>query len=427
MRAPILLVLLMAPGLAVSCGLQPGDEQTSQAREPEVLSQVTLPGADVLMERGFDHLQGQRVGLLTNRTGRLRDGRRTIDLLWQAQGVKLVRLFSPEHGLRTDLEGRVQDGADGHTNLPVVSLYGQHRRPREEDLEDLDLVIFDLQDVGVRFYTYSTTLFYLLEACSDLKQKHPDSAPGVVILDRPNPLSSYGPRGPLSDPSRRSFICPADMPLMHGLTLGELALWRAAQQGLSVELEVVQLKHWDPASHWSETGLAWIAPSPNLRTPESALLYPMIGMLEASNLSVGRGTDEPFMRLGAAWLDGRALAQRLRARPLPGLLAEALEFSPDSGPFQGELCGGVQFQIVERADLRPVESGLKLVRELIDLGGEEFDWRRVDERLAHASTLEQVRQQSAQDPGLGEVTWSSGLLRWRKGVRPYLLYPRSWD
>ena len=427
MRAPIFLALLLAPGLAVSCGLQTGDVQISQAREPGGPSQVTLPGVDVLLELGLDRLKGQRVGLLTNRTGRLRDGRRTIDLLWQAPEVELVRLFSPEHGLKTELEGRVQDGADGLTNLPVVSLYGQHRRPQEEDLEDLDLVIFDLQDVGVRFYTYSTTLFYLLEACSDLKQERPDRAPGVMVLDRPNPLSSYGPRGPVSDPNRRSFICPADMPLMHGLTLGELALWRVAQQGLSVDLEVVQLKQWDSASHWSETGLTWIAPSPNLRTPESALLYPMIGVLEASNLSVGRGTDEPFMRLGAAWLDGRALAQRLRARPLPGLLAEFLKFSPDSGPFQGEICEGVQFQIVERMDLRPVESGLRLVRELIELGGAEFDWRRVDERLAHASTLERVRQQSAQDPGLGEVTWRSGLLRWRKGVRPYLLYPRSWE
>ena len=426
MRLSISLILLTV--LAVSCSpaTTPEASQSKVTVPGSHSAALTLPGVDVLMARNLDLLRGQRVGLLTNRTGCLVDGRRTIDVLWHAPEVELVRLFSPEHGLETLLEGRVGDAADGLTDLPVRSLYGQQRRPRPEDLADLDLLVFDVQDVGVRFYTYTTTLFYLLGACSEMEQESSGSAPSVLVLDRPNPLACYGPRGPLSDPGRRSFICPADLPLMHGLTVGELARWRVAQEELAVELRVVPMENWDPNSQWSDTGLPWRAPSPNLRTPTSALLYPMLGMLEATNLSVGRGTHEPFMRVGAPWLDGRALCLRLRDRTLPGLATVPLEFIPSSGPFEGELCSGVQFEVLDRAALRQVQSGIVLMQELIELGGDEFDWHRTDERLAHAVTLQAVWDLRERRTVPEEGAWHSQLDQWRESLKPYLLYPRNW-
>lgn len=420
MRRPLgELILILA---AVGC--QPGvvEPEGGGAVEPSPLRPPCLPGADVLARDGFELIAGQRVGLLTNRTGRMVDGRRTIDVLIDAPEVELVRLFSPEHGLETEREGTVGDGTDVRSAVPVRSLYGRERRPRREDLIDLDAVLFDLQDVGVRFYTYTTTLFYLLEACSDLNGPDQPGAPKVVVLDRPNPLSSYGPRGPISDESRRSFICPANLPLMHGLTVGELARWHVAQKQLTVDLEVVPVAHWDPKDHWTDTGLGWVPPSPNLRTPESTLLYPMIGMLEATKLSVGRGTDEPFLRLGASWLDGRDLAARLRARPLPGLAAVPIEFTPLSGPFMGEVCGGVHFQILRRDDLRPVESGLRLLRELMDISAEDLGWQRADERLASARVTELVWGRD--EPGPSD--WESELAEWIQEVGPVLLYQRDW-
>jgi uncharacterized protein YbbC (DUF1343 family) len=368
-----------------------------------------LTGIDVLEQEDFALLRGARVGLLTNRTGRTRDGRRTIDALAAAPGVELVRLFTPEHGLDSIVEGKVGDSRDSATDLPIRSLYGDSRRPAAADLEDLDWVVFDVQDVGVRFYTYSTTLLYLLEACAE-------SGVGVVVLDRPNPIGPYGAMGPISLPEHRSFICPDDMPVAHGLTLGEFARWQRARKELDLRLEVVPVQGWAPDQHWEETGLAWIPPSPNLRTPEAAVLYPGIGLLEATNLSVGRGTDEPFLRVGAPWLDGRALALRLRERSLPGLVVTPIEFVPDASKFAGETCGGIHLQVVDREAFHPVAAGLSLAEALVAVGGEAFEVSKVVERLAAPR----------EEAGRAALDWSPGapLDAWWQQVQPHLLYPR---
>ena len=368
-----------------------------------------LPGIDVLEDEGFALLQGHRVGLLTNRTGRTSDGRRTIDVLAGAEGVDLVRIFTPEHGLDSILEGDVGDSRDAVTGLPIRSLYGSSRRPQPQDLADLDLVLFDVQDVGVRFYTYSTTLLYLLEECAS-------AGVGVVVLDRPNPIAPWGAMGPVSLAEHRAFICPDDMPVAHGLTLGEFARWQRARKGLVVELSVVPVRGWTAAMHWEETGLAWIPPSPNLRTPEAAVLYPGVGLLEACNLSVGRGTDEPFLRIGAPWLDGRALAAHLREQPVPGLVVTPITFVPEASRFAEETCGGLHLQVVDRVAFQPVAAGLALAEALSAVGGDRFTRAQVVERLA--APVERTGGPLAGWAGDG------GRSAWWQSVVPHLLYER---
>lgn len=397
-RSSLLLLTLL-----LGCAADSRPEASPRRPEP------VLPGIDALEADGFALLQGQRVGLLTNRTGRTADGRRTIDVLAGADGFELVRIFTPEHGLDSILEGDVGDSRDAATGLPIRSLYGSSRRPQPEDLADLDVVLFDVQDVGVRFYTYSTTLLYLLEECAT-------AGVGVAVLDRPNPIAPWGAMGPVSLPEHRAFICPDDMPVAHGLTLGEFALWQRARKGLDLELTVVPVRGWRATMHWEETGLAWIPPSPNLRTPEAAVLYPGVGLLEACNLSVGRGTDEPFLRIGAPWLDGRALATHLRQSPIAGLVVTPITFVPEASRFAEETCGGIHLQVVDRTTFRPVEAGLALAEALSSVGAAHFTRGKVVERLA--APMEEAGRSIRGWEGDG------GRSAWWRTVQPHLLYER---
>lgn len=340
-----------------------------------------LTGADVLAREGCARLRGLRLGLLTHDAGRTRSGVRTVDLLAEADGVVLERLFTPEHGLASQGEGAIADGRDARTGIEVVSLYGDRRAPEPAQLARLDALVVDLAHVGVRFYTYGTTLGYAMEACAAAGVK-------VIVLDRPDPLSPYGPAGPCADESALSFIAYRPLPVLPGLTLGELARLYRSAYGVDCELEVVPVEGWRRAMTWPETGLPWRAPSPNLRNPEAAVLYGALGLLEGANLSVGRGTDEPFERLGAPWIDGVALAEVLRARPIAGLACTPIEFVPDEGPFAGERCGGVHVALSDARAFRPVEAGLALGWQLERLFGEAFDASRVDARLASHATWE---------------------------------------
>lgn len=374
-----------------------------------------LCGVDVLEASKFARLAGKRVGLLTNRTGRSLSGERTLDLLRDAPEVELVRVFTPEHGLDSVLEGKVADATDEGTGLQLVSLYGESRRPTQEVLADLDVVVFDVQDVGVRFYTYSTTLLYLLEACAE-------AGVAVLVLDRPNPIAPWGPRGAVSDPERRSFICPADMPLAHGLTLGEFATWQVAEHRLSCALEVVPCEGWDPTRGWEATSREWLPPSPNLREPLAAELYPMLGMLEATEISVGRGTERPFTRLGAPWIRGAELLEAFRARALPGIEAEFIRFQPEGSVHAGEVCEGLEFRLTEPSSFTPILAGLTLAVLLQEHAPESFTIERVDERLASRRLLALA---ASQTPGPSEL--HAGVDAWVQRVSPHLLYPRSWE
>src|SRR5215217_1652826 len=310
-------------------------------------STKVLTGIDVLERDNFKPLAGMRVGLVTNHTGRNREGRQTIDVLSKAPGVKLVALFSPEHGIRGLADENVSDSKDEATGLPVYSLYGDNRRPKPEQLKDLDALVFDMQDVGVRFYTYSATLGYLLEEAA--KAKLP-----VFVLDRPNPIGGLDVDGPIADKDKISFTSYHTIPARHGLTIGELGQLFNRQRNIGADVRVIKMDGWRRSMWFDETNLTWINPSPNMRSLTEATLYPGVGLLETTNVSVGRGTDTPFEILGAPWLDGQRLALYLNGRGLAGVRFVPVRFTPKASVFKGEECGGVNIIITDRAQFRPV-------------------------------------------------------------------------
>ncbi|MEM6673624.1 MAG: exo-beta-N-acetylmuramidase NamZ domain-containing protein [Planctomycetota bacterium] len=376
-----------------------------------------LSGIDVLAAEDCARLAGRRVGLITNTTGRARDGRRTVDVLHESENVELVRLFSPEHGLYARVEGKVADAVDEATGLPVFSLYGETRKPTAEMLEGLDAVVFDIQDVGVRYYTYISTLGLAMEACAE-------HSVSVVVLDRPNPITGVRVEGPLIDDDRLSFIGWRPLPITHGMTVGELArMFLEEWGGIDCALEVVEMEGWSRSMWWEDTGVRWIDPSPNMRNPTEAVLYPCTGLLEGANLSVGRGTDEPFERFGAPWIDGPRLCDALRAARLPGLAFTPIEFTPDASKFEGELCEGVHVTVVDRNALRPVEAGLAIMWHLDRLFGRSFDATEGDSRLISRSTWEALLV--ADDWRSIAATWADDVTAFRRQRAPYLLYERQ--
>lgn len=370
-------------------------------------------GVDVLREEGFRRLSGQRVGLLTNRTGRARDGTPTIDLLAGAPGVELAALFSPEHGIRGELDGPVPSGRDARTGLPVHSLYGETRRPTEAMLRGLDTVVVDLQDAGARFYTYATTMAYVLEAAARHGLR-------VVVLDRPNPIGGREVEGPRLDAESLGFTGYFPSPVRHGLTLGELARLFNGEREIGAALEVVPMRGWT-RDHWfDETGLAWVDPSPNLRNLHQATLYPGIGAIEGANLSVGRGTDTPFEQIGAPWIDGPALARELDRAGLPGLRVYPVSFTPEGSRFAGELCHGVFFLVTDRDALRPVRLGLEVAAALHRLHGDAFELDAVTRLFGSRATTARIR---AGDPTWEiAAAWDDGATAWRRLSAPYRLY-----
>jgi uncharacterized protein YbbC (DUF1343 family)/CubicO group peptidase (beta-lactamase class C family) len=373
-----------------------------------------LTGIDVLVRDGFAPLRGRRVGLVTNHSGRDRDGHSTIDLLHHADGVTLVALFSPEHGLRGTANEKVADGRDEQTGLPVYSLYGSRQRPTADTLRGIDTLVYDIQDAGCRFYTYSTTLGYVVEAAAEHKLK-------VVVLDRPNPIGGLAVEGPVRDPGRESFVSYHTVPVRHGLTVGELARLYNAERRLGADLEVVRLEGWRRGDFYDRTNLAWVNPSPNLRSLTQELLYPGIGLLETTNVSVGRGTDRPFEWVGAPWLDGRRLAAALRDEGLPGVRFVPLRLTPASSVHRGKECGGVQLIVDDWSAFRPVRTGLALACTLRGLYPDAWQVDRFDELLVHKATWEGVKR-GAPWREL-ERTWQADLERFRERRRAYLLYP----
>src|SRR6266542_3725188 len=319
----------------------------------------TVTGLDQLEAEGFARLRGRTVALVTNQTGIDAQGRRAIDLLAAASGVTLRAVFSPEHGLDGQLDATVPHGRDAATGLPVWSLYGPTRRPSPEMLAGIDTLVFDIQDVGVRYYTYLSTLVYVLEEAA---RRHI----AVVVLDRPNPITGSVVEGPVMDPDLRSFTAPHPIPVRPGMTIGEFALMVVAERKLAVELNVIPLQNWQRGQWFDQTGLPWVNPSPNIRSPLQALLYSGIGLLESSNLSVGRGTDMPFEVIGAPWIKAQELADALEAKKLPGLGVQPLYFTPSSSVYSGQGLGGVRLVVTDRDTLRPVTVALTLARELVD-------------------------------------------------------------
>jgi uncharacterized protein YbbC (DUF1343 family) len=371
-----------------------------------------LTGIDVLVRDDFKPLAGRRIGLITNQTGIDRRGRSTIELLQAAPEVQLVALFSPEHGLRGILDAKVADSTDPLTGLKVYSLYGETYRPSAEMLSDLDTLVFDIQDIGTRFYTYIATMGYAMEEAA----RH-----GIrfVVLDRPNPITGVRVFGPLNDEEGK-FTAYHKIPLVHGMTAGELARMFKAERNIDVELEVIEMEGWRRNMWFDETLLPWVNPSPNMRSLTEATLYPAIGLIEACNVSVGRGTDTPFERFGAPWIEGRKLAVRLNGLELAGVRFVPFEFTPDASKFKGERCGGVQIILTDRDAFDPMETGLAIVYELKDLFGQSFDVERVNRLLFNKKVLERVT--AASGPTGFTPLWSAELGDFKARRQKFLLY-----
>jgi uncharacterized protein YbbC (DUF1343 family) len=299
-------------------------------------------GIDVLRDEAFARLRGRRVGLITNVSGCARDGVSTIDLLMNAPGVRLTALFTPEHGLDAARDGRIANTRDGRTGLPVYSLYGEALAPSSGSLADVDTLVFDVQDVGTRFFTYAATMRRAMSAARDHDLR-------FMVLDRPNPIDGIDVDGPVLVPPTGSFVNYHSLPIRHGMTMGELATLLNADDHIGVALSVVTMRGWRRGAYGDETGLRWVNPSPNLHSVDEAVLYPALGLLESTNLSVGRGTDAPFERVGAPWMDGSALAPAVTADGLEGVVFVPETFTPEADRYAGQLCKGIHVTVRDRS------------------------------------------------------------------------------
>jgi uncharacterized protein YbbC (DUF1343 family)/CubicO group peptidase (beta-lactamase class C family) len=373
-------------------------------------------GIDVLEGENFAPLEGKRVGLITNHTGLASDGRRTIDVLYRAPGVRLVALFSPEHGLAgSAAEGAPVDSTrDAATGLPVYSLFGDVERPTGTMLEGIDALVFDIQDVGARFYTYITTLGYTLEAASQKGME-------FYVLDRPNPIDGVDVQGPLLDLDLRSFIGYFSMPVRHGMTVGELAEMYNHENHLDAKLHVVKMRDWQRTDWFDETGQSWIPPSPNLRNLTEEILYPGVCLVEGANVSLGRGTDSPFEMVGAPWINGKELAAYLNGREIQGVRFLPMDFRPLTSNFAGELCHGVQIVLLDRQALEPTEMGVELVAALWKLFPKEFNLDGSRRLIGSHKVVESIR--AGRDPQRIWYDWQEALEKFKKLRAQYLLYP----
>ena len=373
-------------------------------------------GIDVLVAENFALLAGMRVGLITNHTGRDAQGRRTIDLLYRAPGVKLRAIFSPEHGLTgaADEGAPVASGVDPATHLPVYSLYGKTVRPTGKMLAGLDALVFDIQDAGVRFYTYVTTLGYAMEAAAK-------KGIAVYVLDRPNPINGFAVEGPVLDKDLTSFVAYFPMPVRHGMTVGELAEMFNRENNLGVKLHVIKMRGWERTDWYDETGLPWVKPSPNLRTLTEATLYPGVAMVEGANVSVGRGTDTPFELLGAPWIEARKLAAYLNERRIQGVRFLPVEFTPRSGPFKGRVCRGISLVLLDRQALDSPQLGVELVVALYRLFPREFQIDKTLALVGARGVLAAIKK--GHDPGSIVRRLYEAREPFRRMREKYLLYP----
>lgn len=373
----------------------------------------TQSGIDVIEAYGFRQLAGRRVGLISNGAARDSGGRRVADVLHQGSGMNLVALFSPEHGFDASAEGRVASAIDRATGLPVHSLYGDTRRPTDAMLSGLDALVFDMQDVGTRYYTYATTMAYAMEAAAQHKLD-------FYLLDRPDPITASTVQGPVLDPDLTSFVTYMPLPTRHGMTMGELARLFNAEKKLGTRLHLVTMRRYDRRAWFDQTGFSWVPPSPNLRRLDEVVLYPGVAMVEGANVSVGRGTDSPFELLGAPWIDGKALAADLSARGIAGVRFEPATFTPTMAAFAGETCQGVRLHVTDRDRLDMPLLGIELASALRRLYGDHFAIDRTLGLLGSRQALEAIKANV--DPRDITQSWQPALEGFRLRRETYLVY-----
>jgi uncharacterized protein YbbC (DUF1343 family)/CubicO group peptidase (beta-lactamase class C family) len=386
--------------LALVSSLLPPISATAQrSHDPQFAPDLAAPpppepgpvvhtGIDVLRADAYAALRGHRLGLITNLSAIDRQGWRTLDRLRWAPGVTLVKVFSPEHGLYGDAEGHIADAREPLSGLPVVSLYGAQRQPPPQALADIDTLVFDLQDAGARYFTYVSTLGLAMEAAARARLR-------FVVLDRPDPLRADRTAGPMLDANLRSFTAYTQMPVQHGMTIGEMALLLQrelqARTGLALDLQIIAMQGYRRSMWFDQTGLDWVPPSPNLRRPNGVALYPGVAWVEGANVSVGRGTDRPFERVGAPWISGRILADALGAQALPGVSFEPIVFSPGDSTYAGQTCEGVAITVTDRDRLDATLLGAALTQTLYRLWPDRFRIELTLGMVGSASTLDALR------------------------------------
>jgi len=370
-------------------------------------------GIDVLAAEKFNTLEGLRVGLITNHSGVDSTGRRTVDLFHKSRGLKLVAIFSPEHGFSGKAEGKVSSTKESLTGVPIRSLYGTNLRPTQKMLAGLDALVFDIQDVGARFYTYITTMGYAMEAAA--KKGIP-----FYVLDRPNPINASLVQGPLLESDLRSFTGYFPLPVRHGMTVGEIAKMFNAEKKMGVKLHVIIMRGYERSQWYDETGLLWVSPSPNLHTLTQAILYPGVALVEGTNVSVGRGTATPFEILGAPWINGEELASYLNDRQIQGVTFAPVDFTPNSSPFKKELCHGVRVVLHDRQVLDAPALGIEIATALYRLYPGSF---QIDKTLGLIGSREVLQaMKDGQDPALIVQGWQNSLERFCRLRSKYLLY-----
>lgn len=371
-------------GLATASVFATGASVTAQARAGRV-----VPGLDVLLGPKRGLLAGKRVGLITNPTGVTAKLESAINRMAQARDFKLAALFGPEHGVRGDAQAgaAVADRIDARTGLPAYSLYGTTRKPTPAMLAGLDVLVFDIQDIGARFYTYPWTLALVMQAARE-------AGTGVIVADRPNPIGGIRVEGPVLDPALASFVGAYQIPIRHGMTLGELALMVNTDFGIGCDLTVVTCTNWRRPDDATRTGLPWVPPSPNMPTIDTAFIYPGTCLIEGTNLSEGRGTTKPFELIGAPFIDAHGLADRLNQRNLPGAHFRPAWFTPSFSKFQGQLCAGVQLHITDRAAFAPVDAGIAILLDVARHHNKDFSFLPGDppffDKLAGVSWLREA-------------------------------------
>lgn len=418
LRSKVATVVAAAVGITKQDVVLTGYNEVSAytpARRHVARTAEVLTGIDVLAADGFSRLKGKKIALITNHTGRTRDGKRNIDALL-AGGVELKSLFSPEHGIagKEDHEN-VGHGKDEATGLPIWSLYqGENRKPKPESLAGLDALVFDIQDIGARFYTYISTMKNAMEAAS---------AAGIefIVLDRPNPITGIYVEGPMLDPEFVSFVGCHPMPLRHGMTTGEMALMLNAEVKIGAKLTVIEMKNWRRADWWDATGLTWIDPSPNMRSLTAALVYPGVAMAEyARNYSVGRGTETPFEVIGADWINGAALATYLNKRMVPGVRFYPVEYTPTTSNLAGKAVQGVRLVVTDREGFSSLRLGLEIAAALEKLYPGKIDWEANAKLIGNREAIEGIRKGT--DPRNLEPRLQEAAAAFATRRAPFLLY-----
>jgi uncharacterized protein YbbC (DUF1343 family) len=370
-------------------------------------------GIDVLEAEKFAPLRGKRIGLITNHTGQDALGRSTIDQLSHAPGVQLVTLFSPEHGLAGRNDDNVASGKDAATGLPIYSLYGDTRRPTDEMLKDLDAIVFDVQDAGVRFYTYTTTMAYCMEEAA---KRHI----AFYVLDRPNPLGGEIIEGPSLDADKTAFVAYYPIPIRYGLTIGELAQFFNHENHIDCDLHVIEMKNWHRNYFFESTGIRWTPPSPNLRTLKGSIVYPGLEILQNAGVSVGRGTETPFEEFGAPWIVGADVANDLNNLHLPGLRFSDQPFIPVSGLYGGRRCGGVGVRVTDRAAVRSVRMGIEIATILKKRYPNDFDPAKLITLIGNQQTIDMLVNGDSPDAIVN--SWAPSLAEFDTTRRKYFIY-----